>query len=74
MKRRGFLGMLFGAPAVAVAGKAIADAGDKFPKALIESEPKRAAVVRAMNRGSSWDIAFTSVVSDIKFELYDKTK
>lgn len=76
MKRRGFLGVLFGAPVVAVAGKAIADAGTKFPQELLESEPKQAAVVRAMKRSSEWDTCFTCVVSDIRFEadVYGRAK
>jgi hypothetical protein len=43
MKRRGFLGMLFGAPAAVVAGKAMAELPQStpalFPPAPVESEP-----------------------------------
>lgn len=48
MKRRGFLGMLFGAPAAVVAGKAAAE----FPKELIESEPEPQEASAALN---GWD-------------------
>lgn len=74
MKRRGFLGVLFGAPVVAVAGKAIADAGSKFPKGLLESEPKPAAVAKAMNHSAHWDICCTCVVSDLQFDVYNENR
>jgi hypothetical protein len=38
MRRRGFLGWMFGAPAAAVAGKAVAKAIEKLPELLQHEE------------------------------------
>lgn len=68
--------MLFGAPAVVVAGKAVAEA-DKFQKGLLkesEPEPKEAASALKADMQNdcsiSMDNCFTCVVAPYRIEAY----
>lgn len=61
MKRRGFLGMLLGAPAVPVAAAMLEKLPKGFTRGLVESEPASADVGTGSVNGEAYD-NYTSVV------------
>jgi hypothetical protein len=76
MKRRGFLGMLFGAPAAVVAGKVAAEAVERFPKGLLqESEPTPQEAAEVFREGDSWypDMSCTVSSAPLRIETLEQS-